>query len=301
MQFFWVNIGETHNEVIEGSFLWAPKSSLNKNGTTIFRKHWDNVGEVRAGDVIFCCYKKQINFIATAIADAYDEKRPMSRSFKDWDAKGYRVDVSLTYLEMALHRDEISLDFSIQFDERTEPSVFTKERTLSQIYMARLPLDAGLFLLEKTQQLSNFQNALIDLGNTGPRSISKTTREALIQSRIGQGQFRRDVIKHWHGRCALTGLKNIDLLIASHIDAWALCNNDARLDPNNGLLLAAHIDKLFDRGLIAFTDAGDLCISKKLSDDDCKILGLEQYSKLTKITPDNRNYLLKHRLRFGFE
>jgi hypothetical protein len=51
---------------------------------------------------------------------------------------------------------------------------------------------------------------------------------------------------------------NKALLIASHIKPWSECDNAERLDGNNGLLLSPHIDKLFDRGWITFTDAGDL-------------------------------------------
>ncbi|HHQ4786468.1 HNH endonuclease [Aeromonas hydrophila] len=53
-------------------------------------------------------------------------------------------------------------------------------------------------------------------------------------------------------------MSNKDLLIASHIKPWSESDNAERLDGNNGLLLSPHIDKLFDRGCITFTDAGDL-------------------------------------------
>ncbi|WP_439840223.1 HNH endonuclease [Aeromonas veronii] len=47
---------------------------------------------------------------------------------------------------------------------------------------------------------------------------------------------------------------------------WSKCANNAeRLDGNNGLLLSPHIDKLFDRGWITFTDAGALlCAEHKI-------------------------------------
>src|ERR1700730_15635390 len=44
-----------------------------------------------------------------------------------------------------------------------------------------------------------------------------------------------------------------------------------RLDPENGILLAAHIDALFDRGLITFLDDGAMLISKRVSDHDPKL------------------------------
>lgn len=47
-------------------------------------------------------------------------------------------------------------------------------------------------------------------------------------------------------------------MIASHIKPWRDSSNFERLDGNNGLLLAPHIDKLFDKGWITFTLKGDL-------------------------------------------
>jgi len=50
----------------------------------------------------------------------------------------------------------------------------------------------------------------------------------------------------------VTGLAMSKLLRASHIKPWAACAADAeRLDVYNGLLLAPHLDALFDAGLIS--------------------------------------------------
>ena len=55
--------------------------------------------------------------------------------------------------------------------------------------------------------------------------------------------------------CALTGLAIPEMLIASHIKPWRESSNEERLDPMNGLLLAAHADKLFDRFLMSFEES----------------------------------------------
>jgi len=94
------------------------------------------------------------------------------------------------------------------------------------------------------------------------RTVPDTTqREALIQARIGQGRFRAEVTHLW-GKgeaCTLTGIALPELLIASHIKPWRDSTNEERLDPANGLLLAVHADKLFDRHLLSFDmQRGDL-------------------------------------------
>lgn len=92
---------------------------------------------------------------------------------------------------------------------------------------------------------------LAELERTVP---DRTQREALVQARIGQGRFRADVTRLW-GKgevCALTGIALPELLIASHIKPWRESSDEERLDPTNGLLLAVHADKLFDRHLLSF-------------------------------------------------
>lgn len=83
-------------------------------------------------------------------------------------------------------------------------------------------------------------------------SLDKTEKERLIQSRLGQGQFRRDLLKNFKSTCLLTGIKHESLLLASHIKPWSESTNDERIDARNGLLLSALMDKLFDRYFITF-------------------------------------------------
>lgn len=299
MEFYWVNVGGTHKEVLEGSFLWAPVSSVQSNGKEKTLVHWDNVGAVKKGDIIFCCREKQIYAIAIATADAFDAERPTNRSFSTWSNKGRRVDIDLTQLERPILRDEIAAVFMDQFDNQTSPSLFTKGGTLNQIYMAHLPVRAGVFLLEASGQLPVFDNILITQGATG-KKVDKTTRESIVQARVGQGQFRASLLSIWQGRCALTGIENQDLLVASHIEAWCMADNVARLDPDNGLLLATHIDRLFDRGLISFAGDGSLLVSGMLSQHDRAVFGLDQFAGIAGLSAGNQKYLVKHRSEFGF-
>ncbi|MEG1080036.1 MAG: HNH endonuclease signature motif containing protein, partial [Pseudomonas sp.] len=94
--------------------------------------------------------------------------------------------------------------------------------------------------------------------------------------------------------------KNPSLLVASHIEAWAFADNKARLDTDNGLLLATHIDRLFDCGLISFDEDGRLLVSDSLAAEERKILGLEQFTSIAALTEGNQRYLEKHRKRFSF-
>lgn len=80
------------------------------------------------------------------------------------------------------------------------------------------------------------------------KSIEDTVREQLIAARLGQGTFRKNCLMLYPA-CPVTGTTFAPLLRASHIKPWPACENgNERLDPFNGIILAAHIDILFDQG-----------------------------------------------------
>ena len=85
-----------------------------------------------------------------------------------------------------------------------------------------------------------------------------------VNARRGQGQFRENLIRVWGGACAVTGIDCRELLIASHIKPWMDSRGKQKLDANNGLLLSANLDALFDIGLITFGNDGQMIISPRL-------------------------------------
>lgn len=107
-------------------------------------------------------------------------------------------------------------------------------------------------------------------------TIEKTERTAIIQSRIGQGLFRKSVMNKYNSTCIITGINHPKLLVASHIKPWAVCTNTERLDENNGLLLSATYDRLFDCGLITFDKTERINVSSCLGIENAKRLHLEK-------------------------
>lgn len=125
-------------------------------------------------------------------------------------------------------------------------------------------------------------------------SCKETEREYLRAARLGQGKFRKDLLRKHFSRCPLTGITNPELLIASHIKPWNVCANFERLDPANGILLSPIIDRLFDRGLITFTNEGTILISPKLSSSDAELCCLHAADRL-QLSEKNKQYLAYHR------
>ena len=125
--------------------------------------------------------------------------------------------------------------------------------------------------------------------------LSKTEKEALVKQRVGQGLFRSRLIAKWK-HCALTACRNVDLLIASHIIPWSKCSTTVqRLEASNGLLLAPHIDKLFDAGFISFDDRFEIMISPTLSLADRNALNISPGQRLKGATPELIPSLSWHR------
>lgn len=106
--------------------------------------------------------------------------------------------------------------------------------------------------------------------------IPETERKAIIQSRIGQGSFRKSLLDKYHGRCIITGINHPKLLVASHIKPWAVSSNKERLSVENGLLLSATYDRLFDSGLITFDRQGKIFLSSFIGEENINRLHLSR-------------------------
>lgn len=125
-----------------------------------------------------------------------------------------------------------------------------------------------------------------------------TQVDALVQARRGQGQYRKDMLKLWEGRCAVTDCGVAAVLRASHALPWCLSTDQQRLDGNNGVLLTATLDALFDRGLVGFADDGSMICSPRLKQLDRKLLNLPAPLR-KQLNFAQKEYLRDHRQVFG--
>ena len=129
------------------------------------------------------------------------------------------------------------------------------------------------------------------------KSLNSTTREALIDARLGQGAFRRKLMIRWDSICAVTGCNVSSLLRASHVKPWKYANNSERLDQANGLLLAVHIDALFDSGLVSFADNGEMLVAKRVPFAVAEMFQLPQSLRMP-LKSAEKKYLRYHRQKF---
>lgn len=123
------------------------------------------------------------------------------------------------------------------------------------------------------------------------KKLTDTEKSIMVKTRMGQGHFRSQLVQMWGG-CAVTGYRNTQLLLASHIKPWRDSNNQERLDKFNGLLLLANLDKAFDLGFISFDDHGKVLISDYLEAPE--VIGLREDMSFS-IKREHKPYLAHHR------
>lgn len=140
-------------------------------------------------------------------------------------------------------------------------------------------------------------NRIADQFRAKTQSMPRSTEaERLVVQRVGQDLFRSALLDFWGGRCCVTGLAVPSLLRASHIKPWAKCALDnERLDVFNGLLLAPHIDALFDGGWVSFSDQGGLLVSQELDSAARHQLGVTSEWSIQELSPSHSVYLKYHR------
>ena len=102
-----------------------------------------------------------------------------------------------------------------------------------------------------------------ELARLQARAAEDIRRE--VRARVHQDVFRRMLLANYDGRCALTGLAVTPVLRASHISPWS-DDTQNRLNPSNGILLAATYDAAFDQHLMSFDEDGRMVLSPALKE-----------------------------------
>lgn len=144
-----------------------------------------------------------------------------------------------------------------------------------------------------TFPLSQYEAEVAGLGDTEV--------ERIVKERVGQSYFRRALLDYWGGCCPLTGIREEAMLRASHIVPWSKCRSDEeRLDVFNGLLLAAHWDAAFDRGLVSFDDDGKALVKDDLDPAVLALLSPDQAQPVP-FDAQHKTQLAWHRRAYGFD
>lgn len=152
-------------------------------------------------------------------------------------------------------------------------------------------------LVKETDQLKIDVDAYSSKYGSGRTTVTYETRIAQVQT-----AFRNRLIAFFGHKCMMCNITNTEMLIGSHIKRDSVCDTIAeKIDHNNGFLLCANHDKLFDRYLISF-DAftGKIMISKTLTKEEIRICELDDSFQLPEeyLTPERVSYLIWHNEEF---
>ena len=178
---------------------------------------------------------------------------------------------------------------------------------ISQIHISKQP-DGDKYKYEfklniNFKDYSNFLDPHnINLNNYLEKEIKKKhginslTTKRLIEARIGQGYFRKKLFERTKC-CMITGIKNYRYLEAAHIKPWSRSNDHEKLDKKNGIFLTPNCHKLFDRGMITFSNEGKLMKSTKIEDNIINILLTEdkKVDRSTLLDEKTEKYIEWHR------
>lgn len=217
-------------------------------------------------DVSIYKYSHAVDTISKEMMD----RKVISKPIKDMEL--YEVELAI----LLIFRDEYFV-----LKNKTGDSMYSNALKWFRNYIQSCRFDTKAIEKEEARINSN-------------TNISITEREAIIKARIGQGKFREQLIAKY-GSCIITGIDMSKVLVASHIKPWAASSNEERISVDNGLLLSATFDRLFDNGYITFAKSGVLKISKSISEDNMVKLGIAKGQKYNlQNTPRMSEFLEYH-------
>lgn len=272
MRYWWVNQNQTYNYEVPGGFLWSPKTKSNGARNPFY----DSMTSLVPGDVIFSFADTLIKAIGIVQRTAVTAPKPDFRTAgSNWSDTGWYVEVEFSPVQRPIRPKEFMANIGPLLADKYAP-LLHDGRGKQNLYVTEISDELASLLLALSQvnlplltmELAPVQNPDDDAAIETEIHLKQLEGDPegiqIVKSRRGQGLFRANV-RLVEGACRVTGVASMKHLRASHIKPWAASTNEEKLDGYNGLLLAPHVDHLFDRGFITFTGDGQLLVSKELN------------------------------------
>lgn len=300
--FWWVNHKQTFRVELEGGYIWSPTEKQNGSRNQAYI----NLTLVQPGDIVVSYAATVIKAIGVATGRSVDAPKPegYGAAGESWNSMGWRVPIEWTLLDTPLRPKDFLSQIEPLLPEKYSPLQRNGDGNQST-YLASISDDLGQLILKLAREQSPAdvlqvealedqaeEESALEVIETSS-DIPETEKEQLVRSRRGQGQFRLNV-QAVSPRCLLTGVSDQSFLIASHIKPWKDCSNKERLDGYNGLMLAPHVDKLFDRGWISFCDNGELMVASGAG-AVLQAWGIDPAAKVEAFSKKHAAYLQFHR------
>lgn len=304
MRYWWVSQNQTYEHEVPDGYLWAPQTDR----TGKIPQSYANMLLLEPDDIVFSFAGKQIKAVGVVLERATSSAKPkvFSKPEHVWNESGWRVEV--------LFEEPINQIYPKDHMDMLRPllpashSPIREDGQGNQVYLCAISDQFGSALLSLTEaiipdiparELSEVQYDELEQEIIASAMLNETEKATLVMARRGQGLFRNHV-QIVEKTCRVTKVGAEKLLIASHIKPWKLSDNQERLSGNNGLFLAPHVDKLFDKGLISFTKQGKMLVSPTLEEDVLPKWRIDPTENFGKFNSDQA-YFLEHHNEFTFK
>jgi len=304
-RYWWVNHNKTHRQELRGEYLWSPKR--NQNGAQ--NVSYDNMARVMPGDLVFSFAGAAVRAVGVAVARARVAAKPVEfgAAGEQWGTEpGWQVSVRFRELARPLRTQDFAAELAPVLPAKYSP-IRPNGVGNQNTYLAAVPRE----MADRVRKLlaGQVEDLVAEITGTLSRQSTEDTAERAIQqrtdigatekarlvnSRLGQGVYRTN-LEQIEKACRVTGVSDRRLLRASHIKPWCECDDREKLDGFNGLLLSPHIDHLFDRGYISFSDTGDLLLSKDVSQALLQPWGITLPRNVGPFRREQQVYLNYHR------
>lgn len=307
--YWWVNHKQTYAQEVGGGYLWSPVSRSDGG----YNEFYENMKRVRPGDIVFSYADARIRAVGICTAPAALMPKPseFGTAGDAWQAEGWKLPISFTVLKIPFRPKTHMEILAPLLPGKYSPIRATGDGNQAA-YLAAVPPAMAYALIQLLEphwaalerdtflegqnwfQSTEAADATTEKAVHNRTDIGATEKWELVQSRRGQGVYRRNLESH-ETRCRVTGTTNLRHLRASHIKPWRVSTDFEKLDGNNGLLLSPHVDHLFDQGFISFTDAGEFLVSPSADLATLKLWQIDPRTQVGQFRPEQRLYLAYHR------
>lgn len=305
-RYWWVNHKQTHRQELDGEYLWSPKK--NQDGAN--NVSYDNMIHVSPGDVVFSFADAAIRAVGVALGRAREAPKPpeFGSAGDQWGTDpGWQVPVRFKELNDPLRPKDHIAQLAPVLPTKHSPIRASGDDNQG-VYLATVP---EAMVDKLTELLAGQVDQIVEsitqtmggslLDDAAEERIQQrtdigpTVKKSLVTARRGQGVFRVN-LEQIELKCRVTGVLDRRHLRASHIKPWCICDDREKLDGFNGLLLSPHVDHLFDRGYISFSDSGDLLVSKEVIHAVLESWGIALPRNVGPFNPEQCRYLEYHRV-----
>jgi putative restriction endonuclease len=308
VRYWWVNQKRTHRQELDGELLWAgQKKQAGADGESS-----SNMTKIMPGDVVFALSLAggTVRAVGVALGRAREAPDPFepgaTRKQSGGGQRGWQVPVRFAELSHPWQPKDHAAELARLLPERHSPLRASGYPNPS-IYLAALPRkmaamvrkligdEVDKLVEEITRRAgSQFPDDVAEEALLQRADLDAAAKLELLQARRGQGIYRTN-LEGIETACRLTGLLDRRHLRAIHIKPWRSCSDAEKLDKYNGLFLSPHLEHLFCRGYISFSNSGELLVSRYLNPAVLDKWGLQLPRYVDAFRPEQCRYLDYHR------